>query len=85
MVYGGRFDTGGAVHPPKLPPRLPADATADDYMHRWRSKEFQECKSEVLNTHKENRAKRKRADLIKQGATIDLRKDKLPGDPKVAA
>ena len=85
MVYGGRFDTGGAVHPPKLPPRLPADATADDYMHRWSGNEFKECKAEILNTHKENRAKRKRADLIKQGATIDLRKDRLPGDPKVAA
>lgn len=84
MVAGGQFDTMGAKTPPSLPPPLPKDATFDDYRHRWNGAEYKERKAEILAVQKENKAKRKRAELIKQGANINLRRDKLPGDPKVA-
>lgn len=93
-VYGGQFDTMGKRALPSMDmlPTLPADASASDcreqidaYKERFASSEWKELKKERASIAKENAAKRKRAAAIARGENINMRRDKLSGDPKMTA
>lgn len=82
LVSGGQFDTAGYERAPmpKYPdPSIPFEGRVDYY----RSKEHKEIMKERKEIIGRNKAKRRRAELIKRGENINIRRDKLPGDPKV--
>jgi hypothetical protein len=83
-VCGGSFDTMGYKSAPDLP-RLPDGAGYLEYKDFFQTKTYKEAKEARQAVIKENKAKRKRAALLKQGKTINMREDKLPGDPKIAS
>lgn len=85
QVAGGKFDTLGHKIGPSLPPPLPPEAKAGDWVDRWQSKEFKERKAAIVANNKENAAKRKRAAALKRGENVNMRTDKLAGDPKITA
>ena len=82
MVAGGRFDTVGQRKLPDLP-QMPEGLNASGKKDFFNSKEFQSAKKRRESVKKQNKAKQKRADLIRKGANINMRNDKLPGDPNV--
>lgn len=84
MVAGGAFDTTGQARLPELP-KLPhgVERTSDNLRQLHATKEYKHAQSERKRISEQNRAKRKRAALIKQGANINMRRDKLPGDPDI--
>lgn len=94
MIRGGTHDTCGFERPPPMP-ALPGEAytktdkgthvNRDALLDRRNSKEYQEWSKARSAVVKRNEAKRQRAKLIEQGAPINMRRDKLPGDPKVTA
>lgn len=73
---GGKYDTMGFAPLDPLP-RLQKDQPIGDLYH---SKEYQDAKKRRAEQHQNNLAKRERARLMRAGADIDLRVDKLPGD-----
>ena len=84
MVSGGRFDTVGHKKPPPMP-MLPEGLNASAKKDFFNSKQYKEAKASRQRVIKQNRAKQKRAALIKSGANINMRTDRLPGDPNVLA
>ena len=86
VVRGGSFDTAGFKALPSLPD-LPAGVpeTAGNYREIWRTPEYREIKRERNAIKAENAAKQKRLKLLRKGENINMRRDKLPGDPKLTA
>ena len=84
MVSGGSFDTVGKKKLPKMP-MMPDGLNASAKKDFFYSKEYQSAKQRRKKVIKENRAKQKRAALIKSGANINMRTDRLPGDPNILA
>jgi hypothetical protein len=64
-----------------MPEGLNASAKKDFFY----SKEYQDAKQKRKKAIKENRAKQKRASLIRSGENINMRHDRLPGDPNILA
>jgi hypothetical protein len=94
VVYGGAFDTAGCKQfktMAEIPP--PPDGASksdrrehiDAYKERFQSSEWKEMKKENASIAKENALKQKRLAALKRGEPVNMRKDKLPGDPKVTA
>ena len=84
MVSGGSFDTVGKKKLPKMP-MMPDGLNASAKKDFFYSKEYQSAKQRRKKVIKENRAKQKRAALIESGANINMRHDRLPGDPNILA
>lgn len=84
MVHGGKFDTCGAEKAPDLP-ALPDGCSYDQAKSIFSSNEYKEIKRQRKEVADRNKAKKKRAQLIKSGASINMRRDRLPGDPKLTA
>lgn len=86
-VRGGAYDTMG-YKPLPQPPRLKSDngrVTTEVLKERKESKEYKEVMKERACIQRENAAKKKRAQYIAEGKNINMRNDKLPGDPKVTS
>lgn len=81
IIAGGKFDTTGHAALPALPV-IPDDIHRDSVGDFFTTKEYKNAKRERLEAQKINKAKRKRYELIKKGANINMRRDKLLGDPK---
>lgn len=80
MVSGGSFDTVG--NKPLTPlPLLPNDCRLSDARDFFQTRTYKEVKEKRTAEKGENRMKQWRAGLIKKGDNIDMRTDKLPGDP----
>ncbi|HDL49731.1 MAG TPA: hypothetical protein ENH33_07235 [Actinobacteria bacterium] len=73
---GGKYDTMGMASVEPLP-RL---QEGQDMKELVLSSEYQDAKRRRTEQHGNNLAKRERARLMRSGADIDLRVDKLPGD-----
>jgi len=82
MVSGGKFDTVGNKRPPSLP-TLPQGATGMDYKYLFDKPEYKETERERARVVSENKTKRKRAAALKKGGTVNMRVDKVAGDPAV--
>lgn len=84
MVSGGKFDTMGYETVPRLP-EIPEAAmgTVQDLKGFVQGKEYVEAKRIRREVVARNKAKRRRAELLKAGAPINMRRDKLPGDPTI--
>lgn len=83
LIAGGAFDTAGFG---KLSPLPPVPDQATDRLANFRefvsTQDYRAVKAERAEQKKRNLAKRARAGLIRSGHSIDLRHDRLPGDPK---
>jgi hypothetical protein len=86
VVSGGSFDTAGKKQVPTLPdlPRGVAETTSN-YRQLFSTSEYREAKREREAVKKENAAKQDRLKKLRAGANINMRRDKLPGDPKITA
>lgn len=84
QVHGGKFDTMGEAPVPSLP-ELPAGSDTSAYRELFQTAEYKEVRAERDNIISQNKAKKKRAAALAQGGTVNMRNDKLPGDPKVTA
>lgn len=93
-VHGGQFDTAGSrafktmaeiPEPKNMEDRADRRAHIEAYKERFASSEWKEMKKENASIARENAAKQKRLAAIKSGANINMRRDKLPGDPKITA
>ena len=84
MVSGGRFDTVGRKKLPPMP-TMPDGLNASGKKDFFNSRQYKDAKVKRQRVIKENRAKQKRAALIKSGANINMRTDRLPGDPNILA
>lgn len=73
---GGKYDTMGMAPVDPLPRLKPGQPLKELVV----SKEYQDVKKRRKEQHENNLAKRERARLMRAGADIDLRVDKLPGD-----
>lgn len=82
MVSGGDFDTVGNKELPPLP-KGGDDESYHEFKSRVKSPEYQEVRRARDAAKRENAAKRERARLIRAGANINMRRDRLPGDPKI--
>lgn len=94
-VSGGKYDTMGYKKAPKIP-ELPASAyekgadgkkriridAMKDRMHSPEYKDAMRVRQEVAT---QNTLKRKRAAAMERGENINMRRDRLPGDPKITA
>lgn len=86
MVNGGKYDTTGHAPLPQLPQMPPGtERNSDNLKQHYASKEWREACKARDHKQQENKAKQKRADLIRAGKNINMRRDKLPGDPKITA
>ena len=94
IVHGGSYDTAGTRELPTMDalPSLPKDASKDArkdqieaYRQRFSSPEWKDLKSQQASIQKDNVGKRQRLQAINNGENINMRRDKLPGDPKVTA
>ena len=86
IVRGGQFDTAGQRPLPALPDLPPGVAsTTSNYAQLFRTPEYREARRERAEVAKQNKAKQERLAKLRAGANINLRNDKLPGDPKVTA
>lgn len=84
MVNGGRFDTTGMRQLPGLPDLPPsAERSADNYRALFATPEHKDALQERRARKAENAARKRRADLIRQGKSINMRSARLPGDPKI--
>jgi hypothetical protein len=54
-----------------------------DYATMFESKEYKEVERKNNQIKKENAAKKKRADALKRGETVNMKRDKCIGDPKI--
>lgn len=81
VVYGGRFDTAGHQAEPRLP-EVPDGATYSDFKDLVHSKEYQGIKKEKARIRANNAAKKRRLKALKSGASVNMRVDRCPGDPK---
>jgi hypothetical protein len=80
QVSGGSYDTMGKKKGPRLP-ELPDNATGEEIRDFVRSKPYQEIKKERRAIGKENAMKRARARALRRGENVNMRRDRLPGDP----
>lgn len=86
-VFGGRFDTMGQkqVERPKEVGFMPTRASYEEARNFVNRPIYKEWRAEKQAVRKENKAKRARAAAKERGETINFRRDKLPGDPKIAS
>jgi DNA-directed RNA polymerase subunit RPC12/RpoP len=93
VVYGGRFDTMGAVKPNKLPPLPVGDPETDPVSGRTsrgvtfdQLYDYTKANRELIHANREikkqNLAKKKRAAALKRGEAVNMRRDRCIGDPK---
>jgi hypothetical protein len=84
IVHGGEFDTAGAAKVPMVP-MLRDGATMEELRDHVRKPEYIEAKRVRSEVIAQNKAKKKRLALIKKGEYINMRRDRLPGDPKLTS
>lgn len=83
LVAGGSFDTAGKKSLTPLP-QIPEGAS-DNYSAMkdfFNTKEYKEVKAHRKEEKRRNQQKQVRADLVRKGESIDIRRFKLPGDPQ---
>lgn len=94
IVHGGAFDTAGSKPLPGMDalPSIPLDASRADrkqqveaYRQRFASAEWKDMKKQRASIMKDNAEKKQRLAALKRGENVNMRRDKLPGDPKVTA
>ncbi len=83
QMHGGRFDTMGMRALPPLPD-LPAGADGEAYKQMFQSKEYKKARHDRQLVKAENAGKQKRAAALKRGEVVNMKRDKVKGDPKFA-
>lgn len=89
QVHGGKYDTMGKKRLPRIDTLIDTKTRGEMKLdiarmkERRYSKEYQEIMKERASIKKENAAKQKRARAIAEGRPINMRRDRLPGDPKI--
>ena len=86
VVRGGNFDTAGKRALPPLPD-LPAgvEPTTRNYADHFRTPEYRDAEKRRSEVKRTNRLKSLRLKKLRSGATVNMRRDRLPGDPKITA
>ena len=81
-MMGGKFDTMGMRAPP-CGPIMPDGLSYSGVKDYLNTREVKEARAERKKVIEENKMKRKRAQALRQGKNINMRVDRLPGDPKI--
>jgi hypothetical protein len=88
QISGGSFDTMGNRKSCKLP-TIPTEAfdtkdpkkLADNCKQHFSTPEYKEAERKRNQTIAENKQKKQRAAALERGESVNIRRDKLPGDP----